>query len=153
RDGIDARRRLGVVPAPEALPALLSGSQCLAVHAAAKRLPDWGKDVLTLAEALGFMPYLDMPVGTLSLGTRQKLAVLLGLLGEPELILMDESFNGLDPHSALVLKRHLRERLDKGGCGLLLATHSLDIVERHADRALLLHEGRLQREWSREEIA
>jgi ABC-type glutathione transport system ATPase component len=42
--------------------------------------------------------------------------------------------------------------LRAGRCALLLATHSLDIVEHHADRAALLLDGRIAREWSREQI-
>jgi hypothetical protein len=59
-----------------------------------------------LAEELKFLPYLESFVDTLSLGTRQQLAVLLCLIGDPKLIILDEAFNGLDPASSLVLKRH-----------------------------------------------
>ncbi len=109
-------------------------------------------ELLELAEDLRFLPYLDSFVDTLSLGTRQKLSVLLCLLGDPKLIVLDEAFNGLDPASALVVKRHLRTRLEQQGAALLLATHALDIVEHHADRTGLLFDGRLRHEWSKAEI-
>jgi ABC-2 type transport system ATP-binding protein len=147
-----AKRRLGYGCAPEELPPLLTPGQCLAIHAAAKGLAGVGSDVLQLAEELRFTPYLNSFIDTLSLGTRQKLAVLLSLIGDPRLIVLDEAFNGLDPASALVLKRHLRARLRESGASLLLATHALDIVERHADRAALLLDGTLRREWDRSEI-
>ena len=63
--------------------------------------------------------------------------------------MLDEAFNGLDPASSLVLKRHLRRRLDERGATLVLATHALDIVEHHASHAGLLLEGTLAREWSK----
>jgi ABC-2 type transport system ATP-binding protein len=148
-----AKARLGAVCAPEELPKLLTGRQCLDVYAGAKRLADWGDEVVELAEALRFTPYLDAFVDTYSLGTRQKLCILLGLMGDPRVILLDESFNGLDPASALIVKRRLRKRLEARDCALILATHSLDIVERYADRAALLLEGRIARQWKREEIA
>jgi len=91
-------------------------------------------------------------VDTLSLGTRQKLAVLLCLIGDPKLIVLDEAFNGLDPASSLVLKRHLHWRLKERAATLVLATHALDIVEHHADHAGLLLDGVLTREWTRSEI-
>jgi ABC-2 type transport system ATP-binding protein len=75
------------------------------------------------------------------------------LLGEPALVVLDEAFNGLDPGSALVVKRHLQQRLAANRCGVLLATHSLDIVEHYADKAALLLDGRIVREWSDSEIA
>ena len=92
-------------------------------------------------------------VDTYSMGTRQKLCILLGLLGEPTLIVLDEAFNGLDPASALQVKHHLQHRLADGRCAVALATHSLDIVEHYADKAALLIDGRIVREWSEAEIA
>jgi ABC-2 type transport system ATP-binding protein len=82
----EAKRRLGFASAPERLPGLLTGRQCLEVYAAAKELPRIDEDVLTLAEEFRYTPMLDLFVDTYSLGTRQKLAVLLALLGEPEIV-------------------------------------------------------------------
>jgi ABC-2 type transport system ATP-binding protein len=148
----EAKIQLGYGCAPDALPALLTSRQCLEVHAGAKGLSAISDDLLALAEQLRFSPYLESFVDTLSLGTRQKLAVLLALVGDPKLIVLDEAFNGLDPASALVLKRHLRNRIESRGGALLLATHSLDIVEHYADRAAVLIEGKLRHEWSRDEL-
>jgi ABC-2 type transport system ATP-binding protein len=151
-DPLRAKQQLGYGCAPERLPGLLTARQCLEVHAGAKGLTAAAPDLLELAEDLRFLPYLDSFVDTLSLGTRQKLSVLLCLLGDPKLIVLDEAFNGLDPTSALVLKRHLHQRLERDGAALLLATHALDIVEHHADRTGLLFDGRLRREWRKAEI-
>jgi ABC-2 type transport system ATP-binding protein len=153
QNGMGAKGQLGFGCAPERLPALLTGRQCLEVYAAAKRLAAIDADVLELAEAFAFTGMLDRFVASYSLGTKQKLAVLLALLGEPALVVLDEAFNGLDPASALVLKRHLRARVSAGRCGVLLATHALDVVERYSDRAVLLLDGRIAREWSREQLA
>lgn len=152
-DARRAKERLGFGCAPERLPGLLTGRQCLEVYAAAKSLSAIDAGVLELAEAFAFTGMLDRFVGSYSLGTRQKLAVLLALLGEPALVVLDEAFNGLDPASALVLKRHLRARVSAGRCGVLLATHALDVVERYSDRAVLLLDGHIAREWSREQLA
>ena len=70
----------------------------------------------------------------------------------PALVVLDEAFNGLDPASALVVKRHLQERLAANRCAVMLATHSLDIVEHYADKAALLIDGRIVREWTDTEI-
>jgi ABC-2 type transport system ATP-binding protein len=152
-DPLGAKGRLGFACAPERLPALLTGRQCLEVYAAAKGLSSIGADVLRLAESFQYMPMLDRFVEAYSLGTRQKLAVLLALLGDPELVVLDEAFNGLDPASALALKHYLRGRVSDGKCSVLLATHALDIVERYADRAALLLNGRIAHEWRKEELA
>jgi ABC-2 type transport system ATP-binding protein len=150
---LDAKRKLGFGCAPEQLPGLLTGRQCLEVYANAKGLERIDPDVLELCEALKFGTHLDRFVDTYSLGTRQKLCVLLALLGEPTLVVLDEAFNGLDPASALIVKRHLQQRLAANRCSVLLATHSLDIVEHYADKAALLLDGRIVREWSDSEIA
>jgi ABC-2 type transport system ATP-binding protein len=153
QEALGAKAQLGFGCAPERLPDLLTGRQCLEVYAAAKTLAAIDAEVLELAEAFAFTGMLDRFVASYSLGTKQKLAVLLALLGEPALVVLDEAFNGLDPASALVLKRHLRARVSAGRCGVILATHALDVVERYSDRAVLLLEGRIARDWSREELA
>lgn len=151
-DPANAKRHLGYACAPENLPPLLTARQCFEVHAGAKGLPTVDGELMSLAEELKFLPYLEAFVDTLSLGTKQKLAVLLCLIGDPKLIILDEAFNGLDPASSLVLKRHLRWRLKDRGAALVLATHALDIVEHYADHAGLLLDGVLTREWTKSDI-
>ena len=152
-DPLEAKRRLGYACAPEQLPGLLTGRQCLEVYAQAKGMQALDDSVLALSSELRFDTYLESFVDTYSLGTRQKLCILLALLGAPTLIVLDEAFNGLDPASALVVKHHLQRLLSKQRCAVLLATHSLDIVEHYADKAALLIDGRIVREWSESEIA
>jgi ABC-2 type transport system ATP-binding protein len=151
-DSANARRALGYACAPDRLPPLLTARQCFEVHAGAKGQPTIDDTVMALADELKFLPYLESFVDTLSLGTRQKLAVLLCLVGDPKLIVLDEAFNGLDPASSLALKRHLQWRLKNRGATLILATHALDIVERYADHGALLLDGVLAREWTKSEI-
>jgi ABC-type multidrug transport system ATPase subunit len=148
----DAKRLLGYAHPPERLPGLLTGQQCLEIYAAARGLRAIDPDALELAEDLRLSPFLDQFVDTYSLGTRQKLSVLLALLGGAPLILLDEAFNGLDPASSLVLKHHLQERVSSGGCSVLLATHALDTVLNYSSRAALLLDGRLTRTWNRVEL-
>lgn len=148
-----AKRSLGFGCAPERLPGLLTGRQCLEIYAAAKGVREIDREVLDLAESFQLARLLDQFVDTYSLGTRQKLAVLLGLIGQPRLIVLDEAFNGLDPASARTLKQHLRSRVDARRASVLLATHALDLVERYADRAALLLSGRIAKVWGRLEIA
>jgi ABC-2 type transport system ATP-binding protein len=150
---LEAKRLLGFGCAPERLPDLLTGRQCLQIHAAAKQLRGLDEPTAGLMRAFQFEPLLDHFVDTYSTGSRQKLAVLLALLGEPALIVLDEAFNGLDPGSSLALKRHLRERVAGGLTSVLLATHALDVVERYADQAALLLAGRLVHTWQARELA
>jgi len=146
------KRLLGYAHAPDRLPGLLTGRQCLEVYAAARDLPAIDDEILVLAERFRLTRFLDQFVDTYSLGTRQKLSALLALMGKPALVVLDEAFNGLDPASALVLKHDLQERVAAGECAVLLATHALDIVLHYATRAGLLLDGKLTRTWDKDEL-
>lgn len=150
-DTAAARAHLGMAVDPAALPGLLSGRDCLRLFARTRGLQTIPATSLALAEGLRFTPYLERPVEEYSLGTRQKLAVLLGLIGEPPLLLLDEPLNGLDPPSAWALKQHLVE-LAARGTAILLATHAIELAERHVNRAVLLVEGRLRLDLDRSQL-
>lgn len=158
-DGIDAREdviaargRLGYAVDPATLPGVLHGRQCIELIAGLRQLEsDAIQAAITLADALGLSPWLQRDVGSYSLGTRQKLAVVLALLGKPPVLLLDEVLNGLDPLAAFQLKTILRQRADDGAT-VLLATHGLDVAERFLDRAVLLLDGRIAADWNRTEL-
>ena len=146
---LQAKACLGHAPDPSTLPPLLQGRHCLEVFARARGLRAVPAESLALANELGFLPWLDREVGCYSLGTRQKLSVLLALLGTPPLLLLDESLNGLDPVSALALKQHLAGLARSGRCAVLLATHGLEIAQHHLDAVVLLDNGSIRQHWDR----
>jgi ABC-2 type transport system ATP-binding protein len=148
-----AKQAIGLAVDPSSLPALLAGRECLALFAGARGLPAIPSATLALGEILSLTHVLDRRIASYSLGMRQKLGILLGLIGEPPLLLLDEPFNGLDPRSALAFKSHLAALIARGDTSVLLATHSLDIAERHATRVVLLMDGRVQRSWGADELA
>lgn len=152
REPLRARRELGFAVDPARLPPLLTGRECLRLFAGTRELGEIPAPTLALAETLALAPMLDRRIGQYSLGTRQKLAIALGLLGEPPLLVLDEPLNGLDPLSAYALKRHLQQLAHERGTAVLLATHSLDVAERFISRALLLMDGRLRRDWQADEL-
>jgi ABC-2 type transport system ATP-binding protein len=149
----EAKQALGLAIDPPRLPALLTGRECLTLFAGARGLPAIPPATLALGETLSLTPMLDRRVASYSLGMRQKLGIMLGLIGEPPLLLLDEPFNGLDPRSALAFKPHLASLVARGDTSVLLATHSLDIAERHASRVVLLMDGRVRRSWDAGELA
>lgn len=151
-DPLAARRRFGFAPDPAILPNALTGRQALSVVAAARGRDEIGERTLQLAERLGALPWLDRRVETYSLGTRQKLAILVGLLGDPPLLVLDEVMNGLDPISSHELKLELTERCASEQCGVLLATHGLEIAPTLLTGAVLLNEGRIRHRWGSEEL-
>ena len=151
-DPVGAKGRLGMAIDPELLPGALTGRQCLTLFANIRGLPGVPDDSLALASTLAFMPWLDRLVEEYSLGTRQKLGILLGLVGSPPLIVLDEPMNGLDPVSAWAIKQHLVTLTRERGCAVLLATHALEVAERFITRAQLLLEGRCARHWDEPQL-
>jgi ABC-2 type transport system ATP-binding protein len=151
-DPVGAKARLGLAIDPELLPGALTGRQCLKLFADTRGLREVPSESLALAETLSFMPWLDRLVEEYSLGTRQKLGILLGLVGAPPLIVLDEPMNGLDPVSAWAIKQHLVTLTRERGCAVLLATHALEVAERFITRAQLLLEGRCARHWDEQQL-
>jgi ABC-type multidrug transport system ATPase subunit len=84
----------------------------------------------------------DDLVVTFSRGMRQRLAIERALLHSPRLLLLDEPFTGLDDSAVAAISARLSTLRD-GGCIVLVTTHDLEVVERVADRAVVLSGGRL----------
>jgi ABC-2 type transport system ATP-binding protein len=142
-----ALRHIGEAVAPESLPAMFTARQCLDLVGRARGLGGSDPEVVAAAGPLGLLD-LDAPVGALSLGTRQKVAVLLALTGHPEILVLDEVFNGLDWAARDVLYDMLVDKLGAGGA-LVIATHDLEVARKVANRMLLLEEGRVIGTWDR----
>ncbi len=85
---------------------------------------------------------LDRPIRDLSRGNRQKVGLLIALLGDPELLVLDEPTSGLDPLVQQEFHRVLRERVD-AGAAVLMSSHVLSEVEHVADRVAIIRTGRL----------
>jgi len=148
-DPLAARLQLGFAPDPNLLPIDLTTRQVLRLSAIARsnsnqaQVPD---ATYVQAERLALNRYLDSYISTLSLGTKQKVSVLIGLMQAPPLLVLDEVFNGLDPKSAYVLKQILRE-LAADGCAIVLATHGLELAADLLTEMLLLSDGRIGAHW------
>ena len=99
------------------------------------------KRALQWSERLELSAWTEKKVEELSKGMQQKVQFIGALLHEPQLIIMDEPFSGLDPSNAIVLKDVLLE-LKKAGKTLLLSTHRMDQAERMCDSICLINRGR-----------
>lgn len=148
-----AREKLGYMVSQDSLPGLLTPRQCLTLFSRSRGLEDVPAATWKQAVDFGLTPWLDEWLAACSLGTRQKLSVLLALLGSPPLILLDEPINGLDPVSALALKRWLVELTAQDGCTVLMATHDMAVVESLHDHAIVLLDGRVLLDWDRDRMA
>jgi ABC-2 type transport system ATP-binding protein len=83
-----------------------------------------------------------VPLGSYSKGMRQKILLIAALLHNPDLIILDEPFSGLDVNAALIL-RDLISGLAARGKTVLLSSHEMETVERVASHVVILHKGRI----------
>ena len=88
---------------------------------------------------------------TYSMGMKQRLAVAAALIKEPELMILDEPTNGLDPQGVVEMRSLIR-RLGSGERTVLLSSHLLNEVEQTCDRVAIIHHGRLIREGTVDEV-
>lgn len=87
-----------------------------------------------------------------SLGMRQKIGLACALIHSPEVLLLDEPFESLDP-TAVFRLMHTLEQMKTRGKTILLTSHDLGLVERVCDRVAILHEGVVKQEIDRSELA
>ena len=117
-----------------------SGRNHLLALAAAAGVPR--SRVEEVLRAVELTPSAGRAVGGYSLGMRQRLGLAAALLGEPELLILDEPANGLDPAGIHWLRRFLRNFTDSGRT-VLLSSHLLSEVAVLADEAVVINRGRL----------
>jgi ABC-2 type transport system ATP-binding protein len=144
RDLLAWKRRMGYVPEEPHLYAHLTGLEYLVMVGQLRDLP--GPPTLERIEGLlGLLSLHDsrhIAISAYSKGMRQKVLLVAALLHNPELLLLDEPFSGLDISSTLVL-RSLIEELASRGKVVLFSSHELDIVERVCSRVVILHRGKI----------
>jgi ABC-2 type transport system ATP-binding protein len=133
------RQRLGIVLQELAVEPFLTVREVLARHAGFYSHP---RDVGDVIDLVGLTAQRDARVKTLSGGQQRRLDVGLGIVGRPELVILDEPTTGFDPaarRSAWQLVRSLRD----AGATILLTTHNMDEAEALADRVAVLAQGRV----------
>ena len=143
--GTKIRQRLGVVPEGLGLFESLTVMENLMavgpIHGLTqKQTRSRSEDLL---ELLDLTHGWHTPARECSFGMRKKTALAMALLPKPEVLLLDEPFEGIDPSSSNVIQSMLRE-LGRNGTTILLTSHILSIVQEIADRVLILHEGRIE---------
>lgn len=144
KDLVAHRQRFGYVPEEPQLYPHLTGAEYLEMVGELRGLP-----AKPLSEKIGGLLSLfslhedrHVPISSYSKGMRQKVLLAAALLHNPDLILLDEPFSGLDVNSALVL-RNLIVELAKQGKAVLLSSHELETVERVCSRVVILHKSRV----------
>jgi len=143
---IDARgrRRVGYLPEERGLyPDMRAHDQLVHLGRLHGMLAADAADAATrLLDRLGLAERADDPVGELSQGNQQRVQLAAALLHDPDLLLLDEPFSGLDPVAAEVMAELLVEHAERG-VPVLFSSHQLELVERLCDHVTIIAEGRL----------
>ncbi|MCC8137833.1 MAG: ABC transporter ATP-binding protein [Clostridiales bacterium] len=154
----DARRLLGYIPEMPSLYPNLTVSEHMEFIARAYKLGgSVGRDayqsrIEELFERFELTDKRKKFGDELSKGMQQKLNICLGLLPEPQVLLLDEPMIGLDPHAIKELKS-LIEEMRQEGKTILVSTHMIDSVDMLWDRTIIMKEGRIQANLTRDELA
>ncbi|MFG1668415.1 ATP-binding cassette domain-containing protein [Streptomyces sp. Y7] len=133
-------RHVGALLDAQAAHGSRTGRDHLRVLAASNRIPD--RRVAEVLEETGLASVARRRVRTYSLGMRQRLGIAAALLGDPEVVLLDEPSNGLDPEGIIWIRGLLR-RLAEEGRTVLVSSHLMNETASFADHLVVLGRGRL----------
>ena len=111
------------------------------------------KDVIDwVTEKLKLDQYKDKQVKHLSLGNVARLGIAKAIIHKPEILILDEPTNGLDPFGVIEVRELLKELANNLGTTVLISSHKLEEISKVATRIVIIHEGRLIREVESKEL-
>jgi ABC-2 type transport system ATP-binding protein len=137
-NGVEVRRRISVMPEYPGLYLRLSVAENLACFADLHELPAPRDRIGRALRAVHLADRADDACGTLSKGLRQRVALARTLLGDPQVLFLDEPTAGLDPVATRDV-HGLIAALGRGGVTIFLTTHRLEEAERLCDRVAILN--------------
>jgi ABC-2 type transport system ATP-binding protein len=140
----EARRRIGYMPEERGLYPKMGAREQVAYFARLHGLERAAAERAAGAwlERLGLADRADDKVEKLSLGNQQRVQLAVALVHEPELLVLDEPFSGVDPVGVDVLSAVLAERA-AAGVPVVFSSHQLDLVDRLCDAVAIVAQGRL----------
>lgn len=147
----EARARMGYIPEMPALYPNLTVKEHMEFLARAYRLKDYKDRADQLLEDFELTDKSKKFGDELSKGMQQKLNLCLGLLPDPEVVIMDEPMIGLDPHAIRKLKEIIEEERSAGKT-VIVSTHIIDSVDMLWDRVLIMKEGVLRADMTKDEL-
>jgi len=135
-------RGIGFVPEREAVYAFLTGRQFVASSARLQGVTDADAATDRAIEMVDLKDAAGREIGGYSKGMRQRVKVAAALVHDPQVLILDEPFNGMDPRQRLHMMDLLRA-MSRDGRTILFSSHILEEVERLSDRVLVVVAGRL----------
>ncbi len=143
QDPMEVKRRLGYVPEAGAMYEALTAREYLMMVSSLRGIEAEaaGRRIDELLDLFGMLDSLDQLLSEHSKGMKQKVLITSALIGNPEVLFLDEPLNGLDANAALVVKELLRELASQGRT-ILFCSHILEVVERICTRIVIIDEAR-----------
>ena len=151
RDGV-VRRRVGALIEQPGLYPDQSGRENLLLYATLRGLDSPERQVDEILETVGLSPKEKKPAKHYSMGMKQRLGVGLALLGGPDLLLLDEPINGLDPEGIREMRELLLRLNRERGLTILVSSHILGELSKIATRYGIIQEGRMVEQISAGEL-
>jgi ABC-2 type transport system ATP-binding protein len=135
---------VGYVPEEPYLYSYLTGAEYLEMVGQLRSIPErkLKQKMDHLLQLLGLFGDRYTPLSSYSKGMRQKILISAALLHNPELIVLDEPFSGLDVNSSMILRR-LIQSLAESGKVVLFSSHVLEVVEKVCSHVVILHRGKV----------
>ncbi len=143
-DEVAAKSQVGYVPEEVVLLDSLTPREFLEFVASIRRLDASAVNprLERFTSAFELTQYYDTPIAALSMGNKQKVAIVAALMHEPKLLILDEPLVGLDARSSKILKELITFHAKKGGA-VIFSTHIMEVAEKLCNRVGIINKGRI----------
>lgn len=144
--------RMGTLIEQPGIPPNFSARENLMMKALSIGVANATSQCTDLLKLVGLDPTSTRKAKKLSLGMKQRLGVALALVGSPDLLLLDEPFNGIDPEETRALRQALVQLNHERGVTIVISSHVLDQLNRMANRFGVINAGRMVREFTEDDL-
>jgi ABC-2 type transport system ATP-binding protein len=143
-DEVAVKSQIGYVPEEVVLLDSLTPREFLEFVASIRRLEAGvaNSRIERFTSAFELKQYFDTPIAALSMGNKQKVAIVAALMHEPRLLILDEPLIGLDARSSKILKELITFHAKKGGA-VIFSTHIMEVAEKLCTRVGIINKGRI----------
>jgi ABC-2 type transport system ATP-binding protein len=152
-DEVAAKSQIGYVPEEVILLDSLTPREFFEFVASIRRLnkENVNSKLERFASAFELQQYFDTPIAALSMGNKQKVAIITALLHDPKLLILDEPLIGLDARSSKILKELVTFHAKKGGA-VIFSTHIMEVAEKLCTKVGIINKGKIVGEGTVEDL-
>lgn len=139
----DSNNKVGYVPDNPYNLDMLTGREYLSFIAGLWQKTLTEEWISSISKKLNMTKYLNVRTGAYSYGTKKKLSIISALVHSPNLLILDEPLNGIDPISSLSVLNFMKSFVNEGNA-IIYSTHDLHTLQENVDRVLFLKSGNIQ---------